>query len=245
MSPANRSARAAYNRDLQKLVAEINSDVRSSLIGSLKSFEPEYIADAYAETLNLIIRGIGKRYRDIDSLATQISKSMVNDVDNKNRTSFYKAMNKAVGINLNSIIAEEGLNDILQSKVIENVGLIQSIPDEYFKKLITIVNEGTTRGKSAGGITKEIFKLGKTTKKRARLIARDQTQKLNSAISQNRQQNLGIEEYRWRTVGDEDVRDTHKSKNGKVFRWDKPPKDTGHPGEDIQCRCIAEPIIKL
>ena len=92
---------------------------------------------------------------------------------------------------------------------------------------------------------KQIQKIGRNTTKRAKLIARDQSSKLNSALNQQRQQNFGVEEYVWRTSGDERVRDNHRSKNGKTFRWDDPPKDTGHPGQDVQCRCVAQPIINM
>ena len=40
-------------------------------------------------------------------------------------------------------------------------------------------------------------------------------------------------------------RGTHKGKEGKRFKWNRPPRDTGHPGEDYQCRCTAEPIIMV
>ena len=46
--------------------------------------------------------------------------------------------------------------------------------------------------------------------------------------------------YIWRTSGDEKVRSSHAANNGKIFAWDNPP-ETGHPGEDYNCRCWAEP----
>jgi hypothetical protein len=46
--------------------------------------------------------------------------------------------------------------------------------------------------------------------------------------------------YIWRTRGDPQVRPSHMENNGKVFSWDNPP-ETGHPGEDYNCRCTAEP----
>ncbi len=46
--------------------------------------------------------------------------------------------------------------------------------------------------------------------------------------------------YIWRTRGDTKVRASHAANNGKVFAWDNPPP-TGHPGEDYNCRCTAEP----
>lgn len=36
------------------------------------------------------------------------------------------------------------------------------------------------------------------------------------------------------------MRSTHAANTGKIFAWDNPP-ETGHPGEDYNCRCTAEP----
>jgi SPP1 gp7 family putative phage head morphogenesis protein len=139
----------------------------------------------------------------------------------------------------------EDLSDILIGTIRENVALIKSIPDEYFKKIETIVYSGTISGDSSSSMIQQIRQLGYSTTKRARLIARDQTSKLNSNLTMQRSKNLGVEEYVWRTAQDDRVRESHKKKNGKVYRWDDPPKDTGHPGQDIQCRCVAQPIIKV
>ncbi len=46
--------------------------------------------------------------------------------------------------------------------------------------------------------------------------------------------------YIWRTRGDNKVRPFHAANNGRIFAWDDPPA-TGHPGEDYNCRCTAEP----
>lgn len=46
--------------------------------------------------------------------------------------------------------------------------------------------------------------------------------------------------YTWRTAQDERVRSTHAAREGRVFAWTDPP-DTGHPGEERNCRCWAEP----
>ena len=77
---------------------------------------------------------------------------------------------------------------------------------------------------------------------RAKLIARDQVAKLNGELTKERQTDLGVTGYIWRTVGDERVRDEHADNDGQFFTWDSPPS-TGAPGEDIQCRCWAEPVL--
>ena len=46
--------------------------------------------------------------------------------------------------------------------------------------------------------------------------------------------------YIWRTVGDDKVRSAHAEREGKIFNWHVPPEG-GHPGEDYNCRCWAEP----
>lgn len=46
--------------------------------------------------------------------------------------------------------------------------------------------------------------------------------------------------YIWHTQGDGKVRPSHAANNGKIFAWANPPV-TRHPGEEINCRCWAEP----
>ena len=94
----------------------------------------------------------------------------------------------------------------------------------------------------------------------AELIARDQIGKLNGKIVQDTQAAAGVESYTWRTANDQRVRGNpagpysksrqdHWGLRGTVHRWDNPPRRAGpygeaaHPGESIQCRCYAEPIL--
>lgn len=76
---------------------------------------------------------------------------------------------------------------------------------------------------------------------RARLIARDQVSKATGELNKLRQREVGVSRYRW-TSGDERVRPDHEANSGKVFEWSSPPS-TGHPGEDVQCRCTAVAIV--
>lgn len=61
-------------------------------------------------------------------------------------------------------------------------------------------------------------------------------------INQLRQEDLGIEQYIWRSQDDAKVRNTHAAYDDRVFRWDNPPAG-GHPGEAHNCRCYAEPVL--
>lgn len=48
--------------------------------------------------------------------------------------------------------------------------------------------------------------------------------------------------YIWCTKMDHKVRATHAAHEGEIFFWNNPPAETGHPGEDEECRCWAEEI---
>ena len=83
--------------------------------------------------------------------------------------------------------------------------------------------------------------------KRAELIARDQTLKLNAQINRYHQQRVGVREYIWSTSRDERVREMHVELEGTTQSYTNPPEIApgryGHPGDDYQCRCVAIPIM--
>lgn len=133
---------------------------------------------------------------------------------------------------------------ILDAFLRENVKLIKSLAGDYVEQVEQIVRRGVQTGDRANVMREKIQARWGVTRSRAMLIARDQTNKLHGALTRVRQTSLGIEKYIWRTSRDERVRESHLVKEGKVFSWDDPPADTGHPGQDYQCRCTAEPYIE-
>lgn len=60
-------------------------------------------------------------------------------------------------------------------------------------------------------------------------------------INEQRQRDLGVRQYVWRSREDEKVRPVHAAYDGQVFNWNAPPID-GHPGQAYNCRCVAEPV---
>lgn len=61
---------------------------------------------------------------------------------------------------------------------------------------------------------------------------------------QFQQDALGLVSYVWRSSDDDQVRTAHRENDDQVFLWSQPPSG-GHPGQDWNCRCTAEPIIDL
>ena len=71
-------------------------------------------------------------------------------------------------------------------------------------------------------------------------FARTQSRLAIGMLSAFRQHELGIRQYEWLTAGDAAVRGAHQALNGVILAWDHEPIP-GHPGHDVNCRCIAIP----
>jgi SPP1 gp7 family putative phage head morphogenesis protein len=126
----------------------------------------------------------------------------------------------------------------------ENVRLVTRLFKRESKTLEKLLTEG--EGRSYKSLAGDIMERLDVTARKAELIARDQTLKLNAQINQERQQAAGITEFAWSTSNDERVRESHQELDGKRFRYDDPPIVDGEPtlpGEAIQCRCVAYPIL--
>jgi SPP1 gp7 family putative phage head morphogenesis protein len=122
----------------------------------------------------------------------------------------------------------------------EGAELIGKVERETIDEIAELTARAVANGDTdLGAILEQRFGIAR---RRANLIARDQIGKLNSRITRARQEEFGITEYTWSTAGDERVRPLHRKRDGKRFRWSDPPSD-GAPGEPIQCRCVAIPII--
>lgn len=125
----------------------------------------------------------------------------------------------------------------------ENLNLITKMGPEVTQKLRDDLIEGFKKGQRWEELRSAARKKLGVGDYRAELIARDQVGKLHGDLTKMRNEQLGVDRYEWITMSDERVRDTHRVNNGEVFEWSDPPARTGHPGNDIQCRCMARSIV--
>lgn len=165
----------------------------------------------------------------------------------------------------------------------EDNGWTQAVVDEWARTQVTLITKasndmrdavarrvrnGVAEGQNNDEIKALIMRdLPGISTRRAAIIARDQTAKLNADLSQERMEQAGIETYIWSTSMDErvrglpggkyaDSRTSHYVMEGLICRWDDPtkyrnasgewvPRPMGapllHPGQDIMCRCVALP----
>lgn len=190
-----------------------------------------------------------RNYVKLDSqewIAKSVDAAAVNAVkriDKYHRDKFVSEFKNKAGIDLQRIVKAEKLEVGLNRKIKENIGLITKANAEQLERIENTFKAAIMTGQESVSLQESIEQLGSVFESRAKLIARDQTSKFVSELNKERQTNVGIPGYYWRTAGDEAVRESHRENDGLYFDWDNPPAETGHPGDDIQCRCVADPAI--
>ncbi len=156
---------------------------------------------------------------------------------------FNKIMRMSLGVRYRvgeSAVAEDFLGKVIKG----NVDLIKTIPKRYHERLIADIGKLSKENLFDQAALKKTLKDAYgSAGYNLRRLTRDQTSKAMGGLNRLRQKEVGIEAYVWGTSLDERVRPTHREKNGLQFEWDKPPPDTGHPGNDVLCRCVASGIV--
>ncbi len=193
-------------------------------------------------------------------MARRLSFGMVKRANEQNKSQTQKAYKAAFGIDLAGMLGDGAVKERLENAVKENVDLIQSIQTDFINDIGEKVFSNLTNGGRYENLVSLIRERGQVTQNRAKFIARDQTAKLNSALTETRQKALGLDLYEWGGAGDERERATHVVLNGKTCKYSDPTVYSddggktwkkrsnikgyeGAPGTDYQCRCVALPKV--
>lgn len=197
--------------------------------------------------------------RALEQLAPRAAATWASAANAANKEQVEAMVAHSLGVEWATIMATPAITSTVEAAIAANVSLIRTIGENHWGRVIEAVT-ANYQGKTfaEGSLTNRLAKIGSISKRQAKRIARDQTSKLASSLNAIRQQDAGIHRYTWRNVQDQRVvgnpgglypegnaeHGNHWEREGQEFRWDQPPED-GHPGQPIQCRCTAEPIIDL
>ncbi len=229
-----RRAEAAFSRQLRAIARHVGHIV--------DTFAPRGIV---GEHLHAMTAALEKYAELLGPWAKVVSQRMLTEVAHKDEFAWHER-GKQIGRLLKQEIANAPTGEIMRTLMGEQVSLIQSLPREAALRVHKLTMEAQLSGTRAESVAQEIMRSGTVTESRACLIARTEVGRTATNLVQARAQFIGSEAYIWRTVGDADVRSSHKHMNGKVVRWDEPPtldNLTGHAGALPNCRCFPEPII--
>ncbi len=129
----------------------------------------------------------------------------------------------------------------------ESLTLIKGIKEETIPIMRDSIIQARAFGETPEQLAQRWIDRGIPTRNgtlegRAKVIANDQMGKLQGKLTEIRQTTAGVTSYFWRSMDDDDVRDTHQDFDDNEFKWATGSPE-GHPGEPINCRCHAEAII--
>lgn len=245
----NAGVRAWYRKRLLKELDEMQRSVAYWLEAAYRRREDEIVGDSSPARDLLSVFGSSMRrwMRRWDTLADWLGRRVVEKIDDSTTTSMREAF-KAAGFTV-KFDRTRNLNSVTEAYISWNVGLIKSIGREYLDDVRGIVMEGVGMGRDLGYISEQLGNRYNITKRRAKLIARDQTDKATQAIRRVRDEYLGITEGIWvHLPGQKTSRETHVAMNGKRFNlkeglYDSAVKRNVLPGELVACRCVYRAVL--
>lgn len=179
-------------------------------------------------------------------IATRMVERILELESKRHTETFIEQVKSKVGIDLSVVVRQEDLRAYLDAASERNAALIKGLSEETAAKVKSVMVDAVINGKPVRETQKRIARILRVEDSRARLIARDQTAKLNSDLNRIRHKQAGINRYIWRTSLDERVRPRHRRLEGKTYRYgQKTGAEEGlPPGQPIQCRCIAQAIVE-
>jgi SPP1 gp7 family putative phage head morphogenesis protein len=183
---------------------------------------------------------------------------MIAEVDRRNRTAWERhtrGMSAALRAELRSTGSYVG--GMVEALMAYQVQLITSLPLEAAQRIhertIEALNHASRYPEQQAEIEAMLAQAHpKATEEwvrsRATLIARTETARTASVLTEARARSIGVDSYIWKTAGDARVRESHRKLNNTVQRWDDPPLSDppdhhSHPGQIWNCRCVALPIV--
>lgn len=256
------SAEREYTRDLlwlsRKLRADCNAILMPKIGAIVHEFNSEVRKDTWAETVqellaqlaalgiaasSVIISKLPNGFEAISKFNNGQFKMVVKANTGFTVPDVMQGAPSAVELGVNVFRNEPFIKPLAEGWIAENTNLIKSLPTNLNTELQGIVQRGVMSGNSVTQIQEQIKARYAVTENRARLIAQDQTLKLNANLTEYRLKSVGVKKYIWRTVHDPRVRPQHVARDGKEYTF-KEGAGGENPGVPIRCRCRAEAIFE-
>ena len=235
----------AIERKLSKTLARFSNSVNRSVFKYILSelkIERD-IPQAFFNSLDNLQARLTQTAKDIGSATTNGFIASIEKLVN--------ASYKRQGLEFSII----GRSEIVEKTIFKSyssiLDLIVSIPSEivgaYKQELLNGVGDFNRER-----IAQIAENVGGVSRRKAELIARDQTHKATTNYAMARASSLGFDYYVWDTSHDERVstgKGGHRQLQGRIYRYDKDTAivdsygNVGHCGSRVNCRCVPLVLI--
>lgn len=249
-----------FQKRLDKFVRDMDHSLRYWVLARYREYEAvitqETAGDAMTGRLpaNALQEVLKKRLQQwmrlMNGQAGEIAADFVHSTDRYVKNSLGNALRDAAGPGVAiRMRMTRDIENVLKALIFEQTSLISSIPSQYATEVEGMVMRSVREGRDEGFLKKEFEKRYGITWRRARTIARDQTNKATESICRERSLSLGITEGIWmHRGGSRQPRESHEEMNGRRFDLKKGCFDPAvgmfiHPGELVNCNCTYKPVI--
>jgi len=224
---------AKYARQLRLIVQEVNR-----------------IASTYDITT---VQGANRAQEALQRYSAQLepwailqAKNIFDALNNQDLM-LWRRQAKQISKGLKEVIFKTPIGEMQRQFIFDQVKLIKTLPLNAGLKAQQFAQENLISGARHETKIAAIQALGDLTVGQARRIARTETSKQSSALTQARGISIGATHYIWRTSKDRAVRPSHQHMEGVVCSLHNPPEvEPGmfyNAGCTYNCRCIPEILI--
>ena len=253
---SNKNAQASYGAQLRGLARQISRIIQAFAPETKKApFEPGDVAR--------IEQALARYAEAITPWARATALRMVGEVNRRNKTSWQRYTER-MGSALRLEIQNAPVGTTIEALLAEQVDYITSLPWDAARhvqeRVLAALSAGTRPGAQEAEIREALEAAHPEATEswlmnRATLIARTETARAASLLTQARATHIGSTTYTWKTAGDWKVREghrrcAHEDRYGLGigrYRWDTPPESDppyhSHPGQIWNCRCVAIPDL--
>lgn len=254
----NRIAEAYYRRamteEIERMLTAMLAQIKRAYT-VIPVANANYTGRKTLRNLEQTIKTLSRQYgKKLNRNAERIIKEYLRKAGIDAQKSIIKQLRTVYGndftVNFNARQYGQTLKIIAQ----RNALLINTTATQVISNVTNVTYDGVTTGQSWTAIEKSLRTQRHIAADRIKRIARDQTAKLNEALSEMAMRDAGVEFFEWSTANDERVSTGlggHRQLDGKIYKWGDnahyPVIDSyGHrgvPGQRVNCRCVARPVI--
>jgi uncharacterized protein with gpF-like domain len=246
----NESDVITYEAELSLLTKEMIKEYYKAILLYYRQYRTYIVNDInVVGGLEDIINRIGKKWHGIfikksDRLAQNVVYT-AKDFSNRQ----FKRIKENNPFLLSDTKDFQQTTKIIEASIIENIGLIKSIPEEYHNKILGSVMRSVGSGGNLKELSENLSKISNQTKKRINLIARDQVAKATALINQQNAVDAGFTTAVWKkSIAGKTHRLSHAQADGKEFDITKGcliDDEYILPREKINCKCSYKLIVKI
>lgn len=265
----NAGLRDWYEQSIKSLLSKFVIDVRRSVSSAGGSQPVAVFFAADASAARSFIGSFAKARKALEAKfnkeAERLASLFITKTDKTSQAAIQRTV-EAMGIGR---VPEAFIPDFLGAQIAENARLITNLSGDVLDKVESAINLSLQSPKAGeqgmAGIFATLSEVEGMTKKRAALIARDQTHKAYTSLNTERMKSAGIQKFKWvHSSAGKTPRPCHVARDGQIYLLDGGPdelfhedgsdansdpgcreSDKGKPGYAINCRCRQVAVLDL